>query len=84
MSITSWAYFFSGKPVIINFLRSRHLLAQTISCSRCGIPMYEAIRTGISDGVRWWCMTCKTNKSIWEGSFFAKSRLPLDKWLLLL
>ena len=46
--------------------------------------MHEASRLDVSDGVRWRCRVCKTSKSIREGSFFAKSRLPLQKWLLLI
>ena len=36
-----------------------------------------------SDGVCWSCSICKTTKSI-NGSFFSKSKLPLQKWLLAL
>ena len=38
----------------------------------------------VSDGVRWRCTTCKTSTSIRDGSFFAKSKLPLQKWLILI
>ena len=38
----------------------------------------------VSDGCVWRCPQCKTTKSIREGSFFTKSRMPLKKWLLLL
>ena len=34
-----------------------------------------------SDGISWWCRTCKTTKSIRKGSFFSKSKLTLQKWL---
>ena len=30
------------------------------------------------------CSACKTTKSIRESSFFAKSRLPLKKWMLVM
>ena len=46
--------------------------------------MHEASRNDVTDGVRWRCPICKTSKSIRHGSFFSKSRLPLQKWLLLL
>ena len=45
--------------------------------------MVKRVRNDISDGVRWRCTTCKTSKSIRDGSFFSKSKLPLQKWLIL-
>ena len=41
-------------------------------------------RGDVSNGCVWRCPQCKTTKSIHEGSFFTKSRMPLKKWLLLL
>ena len=38
----------------------------------------------MSDGVSWYCPQCYTRKSIRKKSFFDKSRLSLQKWLLLL
>ena len=35
-----------------------------------------------SDGVCWYCPSCKTTKSIRDGSFFSKSKLTLQKWML--
>jgi hypothetical protein len=46
--------------------------------------MREGRRSDITDGVVWRCPQCKCTKSIREGSFFSKSRLPLHKWLLVL
>ena len=46
--------------------------------------MRERPRKDVSDSRSWWCPQCKGRKSIREGSFFSKSRLPLKKWLLLL
>ena len=37
-----------------------------------------------SDGVSWWCMACKTTKTIRSKSFFVKSKLSLQKWLILI
>ena len=39
---------------------------------------------GSSDGFTWRCPDCKTMKSIQHNSFFTKSRLTLQKWLLML
>ena len=46
--------------------------------------MQERPRNDVSDGVSWKCPTCKGRKSIREGSFFAKSRITLQKFLLIL
>ena len=46
--------------------------------------MVERVRNDVCDGIRWRCTTCKTSKSIREGSFFYKSKLPLQKWLILI
>ena len=46
--------------------------------------MLERVRNDVCDGIRWRCTTCKTSTSIKEGSFFYKSKLPLQKWLILI
>ena len=38
----------------------------------------------MSDGISWYCPQCYTRKRIRQNSFFAKSRLPLQKWVLLM
>ena len=35
-----------------------------------------------SDGVFWYCPSCKTTKSIRTASFFSKSKLTLQKWMI--
>ena len=51
---------------------------------RCAIPMVEKSRKDVSDGVSWWCRQCKAQKTIRTGRFFEKSKLPLQKWLLII
>lgn len=46
--------------------------------------MNERPRADVSDGFSWKCPQCKTRKSIRQGSFFSKSKVTLQKWLLLL
>lgn len=46
--------------------------------------MVERTRSDVSDGVSWSCPQCKCRKSIRDKSFFARSRMSLQKWLLLL
>ena len=35
-----------------------------------------------SDGICWYCPSCKTTKSIRTASFFSKSKLTLQKWMI--
>ena len=51
---------------------------------RCSAAMEERERSDVSDGVSWYCPQCYTRKTIREGSFFSKSRLTLQKWLLMM
>ena len=51
---------------------------------RCAVPMVLRSRSDVTDGESWWCSRCKGRKSIREGSFFSKSRLTLQKWLILM
>ena len=77
-------YLFGGDDFLIAYLRGKHLLASSMTCTRCGVPMHEAKRSDVRDGYRWRCRQCKTSKSIRDGSFFSKSRISLQKWLLLI
>ena len=63
---------------------SRLLVDTTLLAYRCAVTMTERKRCDISDGICWYCSTCKTTKSIRESSFFEKSRLPLKKWMLVM
>ena len=38
----------------------------------------------MTDGVSWQCTQCKGRKSVRDGSFFSKSHVTLQKWLLLM
>ena len=60
------------------------MLAAQQNCSRCGLAMREQPRPDVSDGVSWWCLGCKTRKNIRHGSFFTKSHITQQNWLLLL
>ena len=55
-----------------------------IPITRCNVAMEERPRKDVSDGCSWWCRQCKTRKSIRAGSFFEKSRLTLQQWLLMI
>ena len=74
---------FGGTPGIITFLQGKHVLASQKQCA-CGAMMGLQKRADISDGCRWRCPDCRTAVSIRKGSFFEKSKLTLQKWLLLM
>ena len=46
--------------------------------------MKKARRSDVSDGECWRCTQCKGRKSIRDGSFFAKSHITLQKWMILM
>jgi hypothetical protein len=78
---------FGGTDGIIQFFRRKGLLSQTKNCTGCAatpIPMNEIPRTDLSDGVGWRCPNCRSRKSIRDGSFFSKSHLTLQQWLMLI
>ena len=74
---------FGGTPAIVAFLQSKNVLARQKQC-RCGTMMVLQDRTDISDGCRWRCPDCKAAVSIRKGSFFEKSKITLQRWLLLM
>ena len=74
---------FGGTPGIITFLQGKHVLASQKKCP-CGTMMVLQSRQDISDGCRWRCPDCHKCISIRKGSFFEKSKLSLQKWLLLM
>ena len=53
-------------------------------CYRCGVQMRVRQRRDVTDKCSWYCPQCKTQKSVRDGSFFAKSRITLKQWLQLL
>ena len=46
--------------------------------------MQEKARSDARDKVSWWCPQCKSRRSIRDNSFFNKSHLTLQQWLLLI
>ena len=74
---------FGGTPAIITFLQGKNVLARQKQCS-CGTMMEIQARSDISDGYRWRCPDCRKGVSVRKGSFFEKSKITLQKWLLLM
>lgn len=75
---------FSGTDGIISFLQGKGLLAQQLTCHHCSVAMNIARRASLTDGHAFRCPQCHTYTSLRSGSFFEKSRLPLQKWILLM
>ena len=75
---------FGGTDGIISFLQGKGLLAQQLTCHRCSVAMNIARRASLTDGHAFRCPQCHTYTSLRSGSFFEKSRLPLQKWILLM
>ena len=75
---------FGPSEALVSWLRRKGLLSSSSNCARCAVPMVEGRRQDVSDGLVWRCRQCKGTKSIREGSFFSKSKLPLRKWVLLM
>ena len=67
---------FGGTPGIITYTRTHHLLALQQDFNCCAVPMRERPRSDVSDGVSWWCPSCKSRKSIRAGSFFKNLTSP--------
>ena len=78
------AYMAGNRSELIDFLQQKHLLASSMACSHCTLPMVLGEKSDISDGVIFRCATCKTTKSLRTGSFFSKSKLTLQQWFILL
>ena len=74
---------FGGTPQLITYLQGKNLLSSTKTCP-CGTVMQLSPRSDVSDGVRFRCPACHKCISLREGSFFSKSRLSLQKWVVLM
>ena len=73
---------FGEKLDLIQWLQGKHLLAshKTAADAVCRpINFTTKSEQGSMDGYTWRCPQCYTMKSIRDGSFFAKSKLPLYK-----
>ena len=68
----------------VEFLQQRGLLTANRDCVSCQTPMALKPRVVLSDGRIFRCGTRKTTKSLKADSFFDKSKLSLQAWLLLL
>ena len=62
-------------------LHGQGLLAANLQCPRCNTPMAEKDYVRVLDGKIWRCLPkpCRATVSLWKGSFFECSKLPLTK-----
>ena len=74
---------FGDTDSLIQYLQGKQLIASNKSCS-CGAEMRLGNKADVSDGKVFRCPSCKRVKSLRAGSFFDKSRLSLQKWIVLL
>ena len=74
---------FGKTDELITFLQSKNLLATNTPCP-CGSVMQLSSRLDVSDGVRSRCPVSHKCATIRDGSFFSKSRSPLQKWAILM
>ena len=68
----------------VSFLQQKGLLASSQTCSACSTSMTLRPKRDISDGYIFRCGSRKTTKSLRAASFFSKSKLALQKWLILI
>ena len=66
------------------FTVTRMCFTLSFSCFSCQIPMLECSRKDLRDTIGWKCSSCKTHRSVRDGSFFAKYHLTLQQWVMLL
>ena len=73
----------------INFLKQNGLLKQSLQCPHCRSRCTWSVRKGKKDGFGWRCLSQGCDHygsffSIRDQSFFAKSHIPLQKWVHLM
>lgn len=82
---------FGDQSGIITYLQGKNLLPTSKNCTRsisatavCGTAMNLGTRNDTTDGLVFRCPSCKTTKGFRDGTFFTKSRLTLQKWMILI
>ena len=71
---------------LIQYLQSNGLLPNPKTCPVCSpnVDMVLESRDDVSDKYRWRCPSCQKRISLRDGTFFSKSRLSLQKWVILM
>ena len=61
-----------------------HTNDNQVVCHQCRMLHVLGMNNSCIDGFHWHCPGCRTRKSVRQGSFFAKSHLPIWKVVMLL
>ena len=74
---------------LIRWFQSNGLIADPLACPVCSTPssrvnMILEPREDVSDKYRWRCTQCQNRLCLRKGSFYYNSRLPLQKWMILM
>ena len=71
---------------LIQYLQSNGLLPNPKTCPVCSpnVDMVLESRDDVSDKYCWRCPSCQKRISLRDGTFFSKSRLSLQKWVILM
>ena len=71
---------------LIQYLQSKGLLPNPKTCPACSTAttMVLECRDDVSDKYRWRCPTCQKGISLRDGTFFNKSHLSVQKWVILI
>ena len=77
---------FRNTKVLVDYLQQKHLVASNMVCSNCGTAFGLRQQSVISGGYIFRCGSCNhlTSKSLRAGSFFSKSKISFQQWLVLL
>ena len=74
----------STEESTIEFLRSHKLLARTLECEKCEVPLKTRKYERCLDKCTFYCIKCKKMKSIRASSFFEKSKINLKDVLIII
>lgn len=68
----------------LKFLVHHGALHNERECSSCHATMSLLKVKDRTDGLKWWCSSCKVEKTVRGDSIFSKSKLPIETLLLIL
>jgi len=79
-------YMFGDVDQQIGWFQSKGLLATSKTCPACSQPMDMQTRSDVTDKYRWRCSNtaCRKSVGLRDGTFFAKSHLTLQQWMVLM
>jgi transposase-like protein len=84
MDFFSFCELISNKNKLISYFQDKNVISRNNICSRCNISMSLQDSSRAVDGVQFRCVRCKSTKSVRNGSFLGKSKLPLKVFAAIL